>query len=79
MLGGEDNSEFNEKALKYAAKLGMFITGGSDAHNVDLFGGGMAFSERLRDIGDFTDAVVSGRDYRVTDGLHIYDQRGGLI
>lgn len=78
-LGGEDNSEFNEKALKYAAKLGMFITGGSDAHNVDLFGGGMAFSERLRDIGDFTDAVVSGRDYRVTDGLHIYDQRGGLI
>ena len=39
----------------------------------------MAFSERLRDIGDFTDAVVSGRDYRVTDGLHIYDQRGGLI
>ena len=79
LMGMPDNSHFNEKALKYAEKLGMVITGGSDTHNVRLLGGGMAFPDKLKDIHDFAEAIRSRRDYRVTDGISVYDQYGGKI
>ena len=76
-----DNSEYNEKALKYARELGMFITGGSDSHTVDLLGGGMAFPDKLRDINDFTERLKNAKpdDYRVTDGKDVFDAYGGKI
>ncbi len=72
---------YNEKALKYARQLGMFITGGSDTHSVDLFGGGMAFPTKLSDIHDFTNRLRYAKvdDYRVTDGAGVYDAFGGMI
>lgn len=80
-MGMPDNRIYNEKALKYARELGMVITGGSDTHNVNLFGAGMAFPRKLRDINDFVSAVshASADDYRVTDGLVYYDACGGRI
>ena len=80
-LKPEENIIFNEKALKYAKELGMFITGGSDSHSVDLVGGGTAFATRLSDIHDFVVRLRDAKadDYRVTDGVRIYDARGGLL
>ncbi len=76
-----DNMEFNEKALKYARELGMFITGGSDTHSTDLFGGGTAFSTRLSDGADLAMRLLNAKkdDYRVTDGERVYDAFGGII
>lgn len=78
-MGMPDNSVFNEKALKYAAGLGMVITGGSDSHNVNLTGGGMAFPQKLADIHDFADRIRHAGDYRATDGIKVYDQFGGAV
>ncbi|MBO4904326.1 MAG: histidinol-phosphatase [Lachnospiraceae bacterium] len=77
----KDNIKFNEKALKYARELGIFITGGSDSHSVDLVGGGMAFADRLRDIHDLAERLRNAGpdDYRVTDGVRIYDAYGGQL
>ena len=76
----KENIGFNEKALKYAQELGMFITGGSDSHSTDLVGGGMAFKNRLSDIHDFVVRLKDVKaDYRVTDGVRIYDVRGGQL
>lgn len=79
--GAPDNREYNEKALKYARKLGMFITGGSDTHNVHLFGAGMAFPTKLSGMDDFVRRLKNARpdDWRVTDGDRVYDAFGGLI
>ncbi len=76
--GWPDNRLFNERALRYARTLHLPVTGGSDTHSVNLFGGGMAFPERLRDIDDFVRLVKSAGagDYRVTDGISIYDAYG---
>ena len=77
----KDNIRFNEKALKYAQELGMFITGGSDSHSTDLVGGGMSFQTRLSDIHDFVVRLTDAKadDYRVTDGVRIYDVFGGQL
>ena len=73
--------EYNEKALKYAKELGMFITGGSDTHSVNLLGGGIAFADKLSDIKDLTERLVKAKpdDYRVTDGIDVYDAYGGKL
>lgn len=78
-MGMPDNRIYNEKALKYAKELGMFITGGSDTHWDVLIGGGMAFPTKLRDIGELTDRLRNAKpdDYRVTDGIDVYDAFGG--
>ena len=75
------DSDYNEKALKYARELGKVITGGSDAHSVTLPGGGMAFPRKLRDIHDFTDVLknASADDFRVTDGVIVCDAYGGIL
>ena len=80
-MGMPDNTIYNEKALKYAKELGMFITGGSDTHWDVLIGGGMAFPTKLRDISDFTNRLRNAKpdDYRATDGIDVYDAFGGKI
>ncbi len=79
--GLPDNRVFNDRALKYAKELGVPITGGSDTHNVHLFGGGMAFPRRLRDVHDLTDMIRNAAkgDYVVTDGIDWYDCFGGKL
>ena len=67
--------------MKYAKELGMVITGGSDTHSVDLFGGGTAFREKLKDIHDFAERIKNARaeDYVATDGMDLYDACGGKL
>jgi hypothetical protein len=78
---GEPALEYNERALEYAKKLGVFITGGSDTHSVNLLDGGMAFSEKLRDVNDFTARLLAAEpsSWRVTDGKRVYDAFGGIL
>ena len=79
--GLPDNTAFNEKALDLAHRLGKVITGGSDIHNVNLIGGGMAFLRKLKNINDFV-SVIKGAgadDYRVTDGTRVWDACGGRL
>ncbi|MCR5687654.1 MAG: PHP domain-containing protein [Lachnospiraceae bacterium] len=73
--------DHDENALKYARSLGMFITGGSDAHDIRHFRGGMAFPEKLDDIHDFAARLAAARpdSYRVTNGDDWYDAYGGKI
>ena len=60
--GGRD---FNEKAQRYAREHGIHGTGGSDAHGRVQLRGGMIFTEKWKDIGDFIEAVRNGSGYRV--------------
>lgn len=52
-------SVFDRRALAYAKEHDFPQTGGSDIHNVDLIGGGMAFNRKLDNIRDFMDAVLN--------------------
>ena len=73
--------EYNEKAVDYAKKNNMFITGGSDTHTTFLLHGGMAFPTKLTDINDFVRRLKNAKpdDYRVTDGGRVYDAFGGNL
>lgn len=53
----EGMAPYDVKALEYAAKYNLPLTGGSDVHGVELLGGGMAFNRKLEDIHDFIRAV----------------------
>ena len=48
---------YNDKALAYARRYNFPETGGSDIHSINLFGGGMAFSHPINNIGDYISAV----------------------
>lgn len=74
-----NNKIFNDKALSYAKEHGFVVTGGSDTHSVDLFGGGVAFKEKLSSIEDYIVRIKSGKDYVSTDGTTWVDSYGDLL
>lgn len=75
----QDHAIWNQRAVEYARKENLPMTAGSDVHSTRLFGGGMAFRRRLRDIEDFCRAVRGREDYILTDGAAFYDQNGAPI
>lgn len=60
--------EYNERAAAFAREYGLPLTAGSDQHNTEMLWGGMVFSRRLRDIRDFTQAVLKREAVRLLDG-----------
>lgn len=66
--------EYNELAYAYAKKYNFPMTAGSDIHSKQLFGGGMIFSEPLKDIKDFIQRVKKNDWVALTDGEKIYNQ-----
>lgn len=74
-----NNPIFNEKAIVYAKEHGFVVTGGSDTHSVDLFGGGVAFKNKLQSIEDYIARIKSGQGYVATDGITWVDPRGNII
>ena len=56
-FGDLAGNSFDSLAETYAKKHDFPRTGGSDIHSVDLFGGGMAFQNKLNDVQDFISAV----------------------
>lgn len=71
-----NNPEYDEKAIAYAAKYHLPMTAGSDIHNTSLFGGGVAFRRKLKDIRDYCDAIRGGEDYILTNGVNWYTKEG---
>lgn len=70
---------FDRKAIAYSQKHRLPMTAGSDVHSTCIFGGGMAFKRRLRDIRDFCHAIRSGEEYAMTNGDTWYDREGREI
>lgn len=77
--GNRPHPEYDRKAREYAAKNGLPGTAGSDMHNVNLLGGGVAFREKLMSAQDYICRIKSGKDYVITDGVRWYDPQGNLL
>ena len=71
-----NNPDFDKKAIAYATKYHLPMTAGSDIHNTALFGGGVAFRRKLKDIHDYCDAIRGGEDYILTNGENWYTKEG---
>lgn len=74
-----NNPDFDTKAIAYSRKHQLPVTAGSDVHSSYLFGGGVAFKRKLRDITDYCNAIRSGEDYVLTNGAVWYDKDGNVI
>ncbi len=70
-----NDPEFDVKAQAYAKKLGLPMTAGSDIHSVDLFGGGIRTKKKLKDMKEFCELILSGKDYILWDGERAYAPR----
>ena len=70
---------FDEKAINYAKENNLPMSAGSDIHGVRLFGGGVAFSRKLASGADYVQAILTGEDYVLTDGIKWYDKYGNVI
>lgn len=57
-FGEIKGGSFDSKAKAYAKQYDFPETGGSDIHDVNLIGGGMAFQNKLSSVQDFTKAVM---------------------
>ncbi len=75
----KNNGQYNQKAIAYAKEQQLPLTAGSDMHKTELFGGGMAFSEKLKDIRHFCQKVLSDQQYLLTDGVNWYTRNGESI
>ncbi|MDO4187429.1 MAG: PHP domain-containing protein [Lachnospiraceae bacterium] len=71
----ELHPEFDERAREYAKKLGLPMTAGSDVHKTDIIGGGIRTKKRLKDINDFKELILSGKDYVLFDTINYYEPR----
>lgn len=74
-----NDPDFDTQAVAYAKKYRLPMTAGSDVHSTNLFGGGVAFSRRLRDIHDYCHAILSGEDYVLTNGDNWFRKTGEII
>lgn len=77
--GNRYHLEYDQRAREYAAKHDLPGTAGSDMHNANLLGGGVAFREQLTSAQDYVKRIRSGKEYVITDGGHWYDPQGKLI
>ena len=60
--------EYDKRAIAYAEKYHFPMTAGSDQHSTSMLYGGMVFARKLKDIHDFTRAVMSGEAVQLLDG-----------
>ncbi len=65
--------DYNPLALAYAKKYNFPMTAGSDVHSTNMFGGGMCFKRRLKDIHDFVVAVKNRECVSLTDGVETFE------
>lgn len=74
-----NDASFDERAIAYARENALPMSAGSDIHSTRLFGGGVAFPNRLRSIEDFMNAIKNDGDYVLTNGDSVFDKRGNRI
>lgn len=63
-----NNPTYDVKAMEYARSLNKPMTCGSDVHSSVIFGGGIRANRKLKDIHEFTELIMSGKDYVLWDG-----------
>lgn len=73
------NPAFDERAIAYSEEHHLPMTAGSDIHTKQLLGGGMAFKRKLLSIQDYCEAIRSGEDYIMTNGVAWFDKNGKEI
>lgn len=57
---GNRNSDFDRAALLYARKHHLPVTAGTDAHGIEDYRSGVAFSHKLNNIKDYITGIKSG-------------------
>ena len=67
---------YDERAVAYAKAHNLPLSAGSDMHTTHLFGGGVAFRQRLTSVEDFCDAIRQDRDRLLTNGDTWFDKNG---
>lgn len=68
MSAGPPCLEYDRRAAAYAEKYHFPMTAGSDQHSTEMLYGGMVFARKLKDIRDFTHAVMDREAVRLLDG-----------
>ena len=76
---GHNDPEFDVRAIAYARLHNLPMSGGSDIHGTNLFGGGVAFKRRLTSAADYVQAILTGEDCVLTNGVNWYDKWGNII
>lgn len=76
---GNVNPEYDVRAIAYACANKLPMSAGSDIHNTNLLGGGVAFRRKLTSSADYVQAVLKGEDYVLTDGERWYDRQGNVL
>ena len=76
---GARNLEYDRKALEYARTHKLPISGGSDIHSTKLLGGGTAFRRKITSVADYVQAILTGEDHVLTDGVVWYDKDGHIL
>lgn len=74
-----NRARFDEQAIAYAREHGLPMTAGSDIHNSNLFGGGVAFKEPMRSVEDYCSRILGDADYLLTNGEKVFDKHGNLL
>lgn len=69
-------ASWDDLAIEYANKHELPMTAGSDIHTTVVFGGGVAFKEKLHSVSDFCERIRKGEDYILTNGDHVYSNKG---
>ena len=74
-----NNPDFDKSAILYARKYNFPMSAGSDIHNTEVLGGGVAFKTRLSSIQDYCTRIIKGENYILTNGDTVYDSRGNEL
>ncbi len=73
------NQRFDDAAIAYAREHGLPMTAGSDIHNANLLGGGVAFRTPIVSVEDYCRRIQAGGDYLLTNGEAVFDRQGNLL
>ena len=74
-----NKKEYDERAIAYARAHQLPMSAGSDAHSANLFGGGVAFRRRIRDVEDFCRMILGDEARILSNGDEYFDKNGNLI
>lgn len=74
-----NDPEFDVMAIEYARKLNKPMSAGSDVHTTLFLGGGIMTKEKLNNVKDYIDLLLSDEMYLLTNGDTIYDRFGNVV
>ncbi|MDR2547517.1 MAG: PHP domain-containing protein [Lachnospiraceae bacterium] len=74
-----NNHVFDERAIDYANRHNLPLTGGSDMHSTRLIHGGMSFATHPADEKAIIGQIATGSGYVLTDGVFWYDAKGAKM